>query len=330
MTEVDLTAILDAADEHVADELKNMPEVIEDGHDLEVDDLPVDDARVWRRVTEAVGVVFDLKGSTQLGLNQKAPSTASIYEAATGNAATILGEFDADFIAIQGDGGFGLFWGEDRRRRAVCAGITLQTFGEDSLAPRLATKWETLPETGLKIGISFSPLLVKRVGIPGNDSHEPVWAGRAVNYAAKCAQQADAGQMIVTGGMWDWIGTNDYLAASCDCSDNPSTDIWKDATVEKIPDKGVGAGEREGKLLTSKWCEVHGSEYCDAVLVGKRTRSNVTAMVSAALDQESRSFARQAAKRVREASAAKSAYDALLERQRRDRRAHRAGRSQFG
>ena len=111
MTEVDLTAILDAADEHVADELKNMPEVKDAGHDLDVNNLPVDDARVWHRVTEAAAVVFDLKGSTQLGLNQKAPSTASIYEAATGNAATILNEFDADFIAIQGDGGFGLFWG---------------------------------------------------------------------------------------------------------------------------------------------------------------------------------------------------------------------------
>lgn len=330
MTEVDLTAILDAADEHVADELKNMPTVEDAGHDLDVGDLPVDDARVWRRVTEAAAVVFDLKGSTQLGLNQKAPSTASIYEAATGNAATILHEFEADFIAIQGDGGFGLFWGENRRRRAVCAGITLQTFGEDSLAPKLAEKWASLPETGLKVGIAYSPLLVKRVGIPGDDSHEPVWAGRAVNYAAKCAQQADKGEMIVTGTMWDWISGNDYLAASCDCSDSPSTGIWKNVTIEKIPDKGVGEGEREGKLLTSKWCEVHGADYCDAVLAGKRSRPNVESLVRAALADEYRLEIRLSAKHVRESSPLQLAYADATQHKLRDQRAFRAGRSNFG
>lgn len=329
MTEVDLTAILDAADEHVADELKNMPEVKDAGHDLDVGDLPVDDARVWHRVTEAAAVVFDLKGSTQLGLDQKAPSTASIYEAATGNAATILNEFDADFIAIQGDGGFGLFWGEHRRRRAVCAGITLQTFGEDSLAPKLVEKWDTLPETGLKVGIAYSPLLVKRVGIPGEDSHEPVWAGRAVNYAAKCAQQADKGEMIVTGTMWDWISGNDYLAASCDCR-TPSTDIWKSVTVDKIPNKGVGEGEREGKLLSSKWCEIHGAEYCSAVLAGKRSRSNVESLVKAALAAEYKSAIRLSARHIRESSPQQLAYEAAAERRLRDQLAFKAGRSNFG
>lgn len=206
MTDIDLEALLAGADQHVVDELERMPEVIDKGHDLDAAELP-GDGRVWHRVEEAVAVVADLKSSTQLGLNKKAPSTASIYEAATGNVASIFNEFEADFIAIQGDGAFALFWGEGRKRRAICAGITVQTFGVKSLVPRLEKKWDTLPETGLKVGLAYSPLLVKRVGIGDEDSHEPVWAGRAVNYAAKCAQQADRGQMIVSGMMWDWVSS---------------------------------------------------------------------------------------------------------------------------
>ncbi|WP_275293527.1 hypothetical protein [Amycolatopsis sp. La24] len=329
MTEVDLKGLLDAADRHVADELESMPEVEDVGSDLDIASLPVDDARIWYRLREAAAVVFDLKGSTRFGLNQRARSTASIYEAATGNAAMILDEFEADFIAIQGDGGFGLFWGEGRRRRAVCAGITLQTFGADSLSPRLAKKWNTLPETGMKVGIAHSPLLVKRVGIPGDDSHEPVWAGRAVNYAAKCAQQADRGQMLVTGTLWEWISGNDYLAASCDCG-TPSTDIWQDATIHKIPEEGVGEGEREGKVLTSKWCVEHGAEYCAAVLSGKYSRPNVTSLVRAATAIEYKSAVREGARIAREAARNKDSFAAARERRMRDQRAFRAGKRNFG
>jgi hypothetical protein len=71
-----------------------------------------------------------------------------------------------DFVAIQGDGAFGLFWGDSRLARAMCAAITIKTFSYKHLTPRLEKKWPDLPETGLKVGIGNSPLLVKRVGVP--------------------------------------------------------------------------------------------------------------------------------------------------------------------
>jgi hypothetical protein len=114
---------------------------------------------------------------------------------------------------------------------------------------------------------------------------------------------------------------NEYLAASCDCGSPPSTDIWKSVTIEKIPGTGVGQGEREGKLLTAKWCAVHGSDYCDAVLAGKRSRPNVMSLVKSALQFEYRSAARLAAKQFRE-SAAVSDARAIRER---DQGAMRAG-----
>jgi hypothetical protein len=100
-----------------------------------------------------------------------------------------------------------------------------------------------------QVGIANSPLLVKRIGVPRTDHQEPVWAGRAVNNAAKAAQQADRHEMIVTGSVWDWVSKNDFLAVSCDCG-TPSPTIWSDTTIDKIPAPHVG--EREGKLAGSE------------------------------------------------------------------------------
>jgi len=294
MTELDLEALLAGVDDDVATELSSKPDVVDKGHDLDVAALPIA-ARKWHKVTDVVAVVADLKSSTQLGLNKHAASTASIYEAATGGVVQIFDEFDVDFVAIQGDGAFGLFWGNRRLARAVCAGITIKTFSEKHLVPRLEKKWPELPETGLKVGIGGSALLVKRVGVPRTDYQEPVWAGKAVNYAAKAAQQADRHEMIVTGTIWDWVTDNDYLAVSCSCSE-PSPSLWHDVTIDKIPQTDA---DREGKRLTSKWCDVHGAEYCDAVLAGQKRRFDVTSQRTSAMALEMSRMVRAKAARER-------------------------------
>ena len=267
MTVVDLDDLLDNVDGDVEDAIASMPEIIEKGDSLDVSALPID-ARRWHRLDEAVAVMSDLRHSTRIVLNRLPASAASIYDASTGGVVQILDEFDVDFVAIQGDGVIGLFWGDNRMARAVCAGITIKTFSKRHLVPRLGAKWEDLATTGLKVGVAASPLLVKRVGIARTDHQEPVWAGRAVNYAAKAAQQADVDEMIVTGTVWDWAKDNGYLAVTCSC-DGPSPSLWQDVTIEKVPEED---GEREGKLLTSSWCKIHGPEYCAAVLAGKSTR----------------------------------------------------------
>lgn len=303
MTEVDLETLLGDLDGDVATELANKPEVVDKGHSLYIDQLPIK-ARKWHKLSDAVAVVADLKSSTQLGLNKHAASTASIYQAATGGIVQVYDDFDADFVAIQGDGAFGLFWGEGRRARAVCAGITIKTFSETHLVPRLEKKWSELPETGFKVGIGSSPLLVKRVGIPRTDHQEPVWAGRAVNYAAKAAQQADRHEMIVTGTIWDWAKDNDYLAVSCKCAD-PNPNIWQDVTINKIPDNDA---DREGKLLTSAWCDTCGPSFCANILAGNKKRDDVTDQGANAYQLEMKSAIRQVAAH-----------------KRRDREARRAG-----
>jgi class 3 adenylate cyclase len=272
VTEVDLSSLLGELGESVKTEMASTPEVIDKGKSLQVDDLPII-ARKWHKVSDVVAVVADLKNSTKLGTGKWAASTASIYEASTGGVVKILNSLAADFIAIQGDGAFGLFWGDRRYERGICAGITIKTFSSRELVPKLEGRWNDLPETGYKVGIASSRILAKRVGTPRNPAQqEPVWAGKAVNYAAKAAQCSDRHIMTVTGSVWDRIEMNDFLALSCPCDDGPSANLWSDVTIDRLPE---GEAEAHGRSLSAEWCKIHGADYCKAVLDGKRQRDDV-------------------------------------------------------
>lgn len=301
MTEVDLSGLLGDLDAAVRTELASTPEVVDKGDNLGVDDLPIT-VRRWHKLTDAVAVVADLKNSTKLGTGKWAASTASIYEASTGGIVKIFDQFDADFLAIQGDGAFALFWGERRYERALCAGITIKTFSRDMVI-RLEKKWSDLPETGFKVGVASSRLLAKRIGTPRNPAQqEPVWAGKAVNYAAKAAQGADQHELIVTGSVWDVVEKNDYLAVSCPCGTGPSLGIWADTEIERLPD---GDPEAQGRLLTACWCDTHGAEYCAAVLDGKRQREDAKALRTALQASQMRTAIRTKARNERVARLAR-------------------------
>jgi hypothetical protein len=58
-TEVDLKALLDDIDQDVKTELSCKPEVVDKGHDLDINDLPIV-ARKWHKLSDAVAVVADL------------------------------------------------------------------------------------------------------------------------------------------------------------------------------------------------------------------------------------------------------------------------------
>lgn len=273
-TEVDLDGLLDELDASTKEEFASKPTVEEWTDDFDVADLPIQ-ARKWIQIPDLVAVVSDLKSSTHLGTGKHAASTASIYQAATGGTVSIFNRFGADFIAIQGDGAFALFWGEQRYERALCAGITVKTFSEKNLIPRLEKKWPTHAEehpTGFKVGVASGRVLVKRIGTPRNLSEqEPVWAGTPVNFATKAAQQADRHELIVTGSVWDQIEKNDYLTITCPCNGGPSPSLWSDVTIEKVP---ASNDERYGRLLSSTWCDIHGDEYVASILDGMKTRAD--------------------------------------------------------
>jgi class 3 adenylate cyclase len=272
---VDLEALLDSCDDHVADELSGMPEV-KDVNDFDpADEAPPIDARRWLRVEDVVAVVADLQSSTKLGLNKYAASTASIYEAALRPVVDIFQEFGAGWIPIQGDCVIGLFWDEMAIERGMCGGITAKTFSQKSLVPRLTKKWDTLPATGFKVGVASSTVLVKRVGVPRTPHQALVWPGKAVNYAVKGAQSAAAHDLVVTGSVWDAIATNDYLVYSCGCGRGPSDSIWSD---HEIPALDHDNADQSGRKLTSQWCDNCGVAFCEAVLSGKTNRPEVNSL----------------------------------------------------
>lgn len=273
MTDVALDDLLVKLDDRVKTELESTPDVQDKGHALDVNALPIT-ARVWHKVTDVVAVSADLKNSSQLGTSMHAAGTASVYEAAVGGLVNIYEKFDADYLDIQGDAAFAVFWGENRYQRAICAGITVKTFSR-SLSARLEKKWPDQPETGFRVGVAASPILVKRVGTPRNLAQQKsIWAGRAVNYASKAGTAGDRHDLVVTGTVWDWIEGNDYLTATCSCGTGASTSLWKDITIERLRDGD--SAEAAGRLLLSQWCTIHGQEFCQAILDGKTARSDIS------------------------------------------------------
>jgi class 3 adenylate cyclase len=265
---------LDELNGKVEDEL-NTPVEIEDRESFpDVSSLKLE-KRQWVRLRGVVAVVVDLKGSTKLDFKHNAKTSSRLYEAVTGNCARIANRFEANFVDIQGDGLFALYHGERAYERAMCAGITLQSFSERCLVPRIGDNMdERFPKTGLKVGMSAGVLVVKKVGMRGENRNEPVWAGKPVNWAAKCSQEANANELIATESVYSKFEDNDYVRYSCGCQSGNWTgqckDLWSPAKVETIPDTTVRC-----MTLTSPWCVIHGDEFCSAILDGQTRREGI-------------------------------------------------------
>lgn len=273
-----LDSILDAASTDASKIIGGPNPPIEDVDpaDLDAEDLPDASSVKWKRVEGVVAVFADLENSTQMSIGKHPRSTAKIYRAATGNAVKIFHEFEADFIQIQGDGTFGLFWGAQAIERAICAGITVKTFSQRHLEPVLEQRWPDAPQTGFKVGVAVGRVLVKNIGTPRNtNEQEPIWAGKPVNYAAKAAQQANRGELIVTGSVWLAIENNDFLTTSCGHGGTAGSTVtpaplWQDVTINKLDHD---EDEAAGRMLTAPWCTECGPGFVNAILSGETTRT---------------------------------------------------------
>jgi|SRR5215218_7915020 len=270
----EINKFLTELDEKVKWELQTPVQIDDSDEFPEVEKLGLETRR-WVRIEDVVAVVADLKGSTQLEYSgRRAQSAARLYEAVTGNSVRIVKLFEPKFVDIQGDGLFALYHGSNAYRQAMCAGITLMSFSRNCVVPRVgATLPDHIPETGLKVGMSAGRILVKKVGVRGKPNNEPVWAGKPVNYATKCAQAADASQLIATESVYTRFENNDYVRYSCGCDlsgyKGRIQELWEEIRVEGIPD------DVQCMKLTSFWCSIHGDEFYTAVLAGETRRSGI-------------------------------------------------------
>jgi class 3 adenylate cyclase len=258
---MELFELLDEVGDDADEELRTPVEIVT------CDEFPerlYAERRTWKRIEDVVAVVVDLTASTKLGVNRHAQTSARIYEAATGGAVKVMEAFDPSFVDIQGDGLFGLFHGDRHYERALCAGVSVKTFSENSLVPAIEHRLSgTVPKTGFKVGIAASTLLAKRVGVRGTS--EPVWPGKAVNWATKCAQHADRHELVMTQKVWQKFEDNSYVTHSCGCgSSGVPRLLWQVTENDRLPE-----GARECRLLSSKWCALHGEEFCNAILEGQ-------------------------------------------------------------
>jgi class 3 adenylate cyclase len=281
---MEISKLLDETGKHAAKELRTPVEIEEVEEFPSLDELYVE-KRAWKKISDVVVVSADLKGSTKLNFNKYAQTSAQLYEAVTGNMVRIVGAFSPKFVDIQGDGLFALYHGDGRYRRALCAAITLKTFSEHKLVPAIeAAMPDRFPDTGLKVGMAAGILAAKKVGIRG--TNEPVWAGKPVNWATKCAASADRNQLVVTRRVFQKFEQNDYVTHSCGCGKGPNgervpdlvtpAELWTTTQVTTLPDEDIDC-----KLLKSNWCPIHGDEFCTAILEGKTRRDNVQKSLAA-------------------------------------------------
>lgn len=275
---MDVNQLVSDAGEHARKELCT-PVSIEQVEEFpDVDDLYIE-RRTWKKIDDVVVVCADLKGSTKLNFNKYAQTSAQLYEAVTGNMVRIVSAFQPEFVDVQGDGIFALYHGDGRYRRALCAAITLKTFSEQEFVPAIeASMPSQFPDTGLKVGMAAGIIAAKKVGVRG--TNEPVWAGKPVNWAFKCASKADKNQLIVTRRVFQKFEDNEFVTHSCGCgidadgnrvpgAGTPSA-LWRATEVETLPESDV-----ECKLLTSCWCPIHGDEFCTAILEGRKHREDM-------------------------------------------------------
>lgn len=233
---------------------------------------------IWKRIDDVVVVAADLKGSTKISYAKQDRVGARVYQAATGNCARILDHFDAAFIDIQGDGVFGIFHGERPRERAIAAAYTIKSFSSAGLGPLLAEQFgidaPALADTGLKVGVADGTLLAKRIGVRG-DHNEPVWAGKPVNYATKCAQAADRHGIVITDRVFERLEDNDYVIYSCGCVGGQEPELiaplWSNTSVPTL------GGDSSCKVFpqATAWCEKHGDDFCSHIVAGDKHRDDV-------------------------------------------------------
>jgi class 3 adenylate cyclase len=274
-TAFQVNALLDEQHGRAKTDLQTPVEIIETDTFPSIDDL-YSEVRKWYRMRNVVAVSVDLKNSTALSVKDRyAQTSARLYEAATGSAVRLVTKFAPQFIDIQGDGLFALFHGERAFERAFCAGTTIKTFSELSLEPLIEQSFaKEFPDTGFKVGMASGVLVAKKVGVRG--TNEPAWAGKPVNYAVKCGSKADRHELIATSSVYDKLADNDYVTHSCGCSNGGiPTPLWTDTQVKKL-------GKHSScKVLRTRWCGIHGNEFCAAILEGKRHRDEVSGQLAA-------------------------------------------------
>lgn len=228
------------------------------------DDIPLE-INKWYKINDIVCVFIDMKNSTQLSAQKQDKFTASIYQYFTDTAVKILNYFDASYIDVKGDGAFGLFE-KNKIYHAFCAAMTFKTFSANILSTEI--KLEDDKKVSCHIGMDMKTVLVKRIGLRKVEGktlkQNEVWAGKPVNMASKLASLGDKNELVVSERVLNVFLDNDssMVLKSCGCPNGEKKKLWH--KIELSDPKFDFS--KAYKIITSGWCKVHGSEYCQNIL----------------------------------------------------------------
>jgi len=236
---------------------------------------------IWWRIPQVTAVFADLKGSTKMSATESRADAAVAYTLFTRAMAVILDQFEARYIDIQGDGIFGLFSGQGSRFLAAACAITMRTEVERTVAPKFNRHTSADSELTVGIGVDEGTLLVRRLGLRGTKQNE-VWVGKPVNMAAKLSSEAESNQVVVSDRVFEQYERASMLRQraliwSCGCNNGTlgaGLDVWMGQTshlwhrIAAPVDLGLDFANLH--RLNSPWCAIHGAQFCEAIITGRR------------------------------------------------------------
>lgn len=230
-----------------------------------VDDIPGEGTTKWLKIPDVICVFVDMKNSTKFSASHHAGTTAKVYTLFTGTAVRLFKAFGAAYIDIKGDGVFALF-NSDQVHAALCSAVTFRTFIKDEFEAKVTNK--TKVDTGVHIGIDQATLIVSKIGLRKSakrgDMHNEVWAGKAVNMAAKLSSLSNNDEVCVSSRFYKNI-KSDKALNSCTCGGEPKL-LWSEYDVSKDERFSFNCAH----ILESSWCKKHGAEYLDEILLADK------------------------------------------------------------
>lgn len=239
---------------------KTKVETVELSKIPDADHIPTEASAKWFKISDVICVFVDMKNSTKLSAVHHSNTTARTYILFTGTAVRLFKSFGASYIDIKGDGVFALF-NHDQVHAAFASAVTFKTFIETEFTERVTIK--TKVDTGVRIGIDQSTLLVSKVGFKRNstraDIHNEVWAGKAVNVASKLSSLSNDNEIHVSDKFFKKLKSNKILY-SCTCHELKP--LWK--TIDVSNDDRFSFDTAYS--LKSVWCKKHGVDYMNEIL----------------------------------------------------------------
>ena len=168
------------------------------------------------------------------------------------------------FFDIKGDGAFGIYEGENAAFKALAAAVTFKSFFENHIRPKFK---DIYPNFNCKIGIHQDKILVKKIGIRGDNNE--VWAGRVVNNAAKLSSLSKSIReknmidpsyaiLVISEKIYPILHEKyDHAVMSCHHDlktwkpGNPIQNVWHEFDISQTDEV---LGDRV-YYTTSSWCQ---------------------------------------------------------------------------